>query len=50
MAAAQDVLRPTLTRMPAADRSAIVQGVAGVYGSFLLHAEVSRLAYHEVRS
>lgn len=44
MSAAQDVLRPTLprtqqARLPAADRSAIVQGYAGVYGSFLLHAE-----------
>ena len=39
MAAAQDVLRPTLPRLPSADRSAIVQGYAGVYGSFLLHAE-----------
>ena len=39
LAAAQDVLRPIIPRMPAADRSAIVQGYAGVYSSFLLHAE-----------
>jgi 4-hydroxy 2-oxovalerate aldolase len=38
MAAAQDVLRPMVPRVPVADRSAIVQGYAGVYGSFLLHA------------
>jgi 4-hydroxy 2-oxovalerate aldolase len=52
MAAAQDVLRPTLTRLPAADRSAIVQGFAGVYGSFLLHAERAAERYgvpaHEI--
>jgi 4-hydroxy 2-oxovalerate aldolase len=39
LAAAQDVVRPIIPRMPAADRSAIVQGYAGVYSSFLLHAE-----------
>jgi 4-hydroxy 2-oxovalerate aldolase len=39
LAAAQDVLRPFIPRMPVADRSAIVQGYAGVYSSFLLHAE-----------
>jgi 4-hydroxy 2-oxovalerate aldolase len=39
LAAAQDVLRPILPRLPFADRSAIVQGHAGVYSSFLLHAE-----------
>jgi len=52
MAAAQDVLRPTLTRLPNADRSAIVQGYAGVYGSFLLHAEHAAERYgvpaHEI--
>ena len=45
MAAAQDVLRPTLPRLPSADRSAIVQGYAGVYGSFLLHAERAAARY-----
>ena len=52
MAAAQDVLRPTLARLPSADRSAIVQGFAGVYGSFLLHAERAAERYgvpaHEI--
>ena len=52
LAAAQDVLRPTLGRLPNADRSAIVQGYAGVYGSFLLHAERAAQRYgvpaHEI--
>ena len=52
LAAAQDVLRPTLSRLPDADRSAIVQGYAGVYGSFLLHAERAAERYgvpaHEI--
>jgi 4-hydroxy 2-oxovalerate aldolase len=52
LAAAQDVLRPMITRMPAADRSAIVQGYAGVYSSFLLHAERAAERYgvpaHEI--
>jgi 4-hydroxy 2-oxovalerate aldolase len=39
LAAAQDVLRPIIPRTPFADRSTIVQGYAGVYSSFLLHAE-----------
>lgn len=37
--AAEDVVRPYLTRWPKMDRNAIVQGWAGVYSSFLLHAE-----------
>lgn len=37
--AAEDVVRPYLARWPKADRNAIVQGWAGVYSSFLLHAE-----------
>jgi 4-hydroxy 2-oxovalerate aldolase len=52
LSAAQDVLRPTLGRLPNADRSAIVQGYAGVYGSFLLHAERAAQRYgvpaHEI--
>jgi 4-hydroxy 2-oxovalerate aldolase len=52
LAAAQDVLRPLIPRMPTADRSAIVQGYAGVYSSFLLHAERAAERYgvpaHEI--
>jgi 4-hydroxy 2-oxovalerate aldolase len=52
LAAAQDVLRPALPRLPVADRSAIVQGYAGVYSSFLLHAERAAQRYgvpaHEI--
>jgi len=52
LAAAQDVLRPIIPRMPFADRSAIVQGYAGVYSSFLLHAERAAARYgvpaHEI--
>jgi 4-hydroxy 2-oxovalerate aldolase len=52
LAAAQDVLRPMVPRMPFADRSAIVQGHAGVYSSFLLHAERAAERYgvaaHEI--
>jgi 4-hydroxy 2-oxovalerate aldolase len=52
LAAAQEVLRPIVPRMPFADRSAIVQGYAGVYGSFLLHAERASERYgvatHEI--
>lgn len=52
LAAAQDVLRPMISRMPVADRSAIVQGYAGVYSSFLLHAERAAERYgvpaHEI--
>jgi 4-hydroxy 2-oxovalerate aldolase len=52
LAAAQDVLRPFVPRLPFADRSAIVQGHAGVYSSFLLHAERASQRYgvatHEI--
>jgi 4-hydroxy 2-oxovalerate aldolase len=52
LAAAQDVLRPILPRLPFADRAAIVQGHAGVYSSFLLHAERAAERYgvatHEI--
>ena len=39
LAAAEEVVRPFLPRWPKMDRTAIVQGWAGVYSSFLLHAE-----------
>jgi 4-hydroxy 2-oxovalerate aldolase len=37
--AADEVVRPMLLRLPWMDRASIVQGTAGVYSSFLLHAE-----------
>ena len=50
--AAEDVVRPYLARWPKMDRNAIVQGWAGVYSSFLLHAETAAERYgvpaHEV--
>ncbi len=39
LAAAEEVVRPIVPRIPQMDRSSIVQGYAGVYSSFLLHAE-----------
>ncbi len=52
LAAAEDVVRPFLPRWPKMDRSAIVQGWAGVYSSFLLHAERASERYgvpaHEI--
>jgi 4-hydroxy 2-oxovalerate aldolase len=39
LAAAEDVVKPFIPRWPSMDRNAIVQGYAGVYSSFLLHAE-----------
>jgi 4-hydroxy 2-oxovalerate aldolase len=52
LAAADDVVRPFLPRVPWADRAAIVQGHAGVYSSFLLHAERAAQRYgvpaHEI--
>ena len=52
LAAADEVLKPTLGRLPFADRSAVIQGHAGVYGSFLLHAERAAKRYgvpaHEI--
>ncbi|MGH3517273.1 MAG: 4-hydroxy-2-oxovalerate aldolase [Haloechinothrix sp.] len=39
MDAAENVVKPYITRLPGMDRSSIVQGFAGVYSSFLLHAE-----------
>lgn len=39
LAAAEEVVKPYLPRWPSMDRNAVVQGWAGVYSSFLLHAE-----------
>ena len=39
LAAAEEVLKPMIDRLPVADRASIVQGRFGVYNSFLLHAE-----------
>jgi 4-hydroxy 2-oxovalerate aldolase len=39
LAAAEDVLRPLIPKLPWMDRSSVVQGYAGVYSSFLLHAQ-----------
>jgi 4-hydroxy 2-oxovalerate aldolase len=43
--AAEEVVRPYLPRWPKMDRNAIVQGWAGVYSSFLLHAERAEERY-----
>jgi 4-hydroxy 2-oxovalerate aldolase len=52
LAAAEEVVRPFLPRWPKMDRTAIVQGWAGVYSSFLLHAERAAVRYdvaaHEI--
>jgi 4-hydroxy 2-oxovalerate aldolase len=52
LAAAEEVVRPFLPRWPKMDRTAIVQGWAGVYSSFLLHAEHAGQRYgvpaHEI--
>jgi 4-hydroxy 2-oxovalerate aldolase len=52
LAAAEDVVKPFIGRLPWMDRSAIVQGYAGVYSSFLLHAERAAERYgvpaHEI--
>jgi 4-hydroxy 2-oxovalerate aldolase len=52
LAAAEEVVRPFLPRWPKMDRTAVVQGWAGVYSSFLLHAERAAERYgvpaHEI--
>jgi len=45
LAAAEDVVKPFLPRLPWADRASVVQGYAGVYSSFLLHAERAAQRY-----
>jgi 4-hydroxy 2-oxovalerate aldolase len=52
LAAAEEVVAPYLPRWPKMDRNAITQGWAGVYSSFLLHAERAAVRYgvpaHEI--
>ena len=52
LAAAEDVVRPFIPRLPWMDRASIIQGYAGVYSSFLLHAERAAARYgvpaHEI--
>lgn len=52
LAAAQDVVKPVIPRLPWMDRASITQGYAGVYSSFLLHAERAAERYgvpaHEI--
>jgi 4-hydroxy 2-oxovalerate aldolase len=45
LAAAEEIVRPFVPRLPWTDRAAIVQGYAGVYSSFLLHAEHAATRY-----
>lgn len=45
MAAAEDVVKPYIARMPVMDRASIMQGYAGVYSSFLIHAERAASRY-----
>ena len=52
LAAAEEVVKPFVRRLPFMDRGAITQGYAGVYSSFLLHAERAAQRYgvpaHEI--
>ena len=52
LAAAEEVVRPIIPRLPCMDRSSVVQGYAGVYSSFLLHAQraASAMACPRTRS
>jgi 4-hydroxy 2-oxovalerate aldolase len=45
LSAAEDVVRPFIPRLPWMDRASITQGYAGVYSSFLLHAERASQRY-----
>ena len=42
---AQESVRPALPRPPMVDEGALILGYAGVYGSFLLHAERAAARY-----
>lgn len=50
--AAENIVRPYISRLPWMDRASIMQGYAGVYSSFLLHAERAAERYgvpaHEI--
>ena len=52
LSAAEEVVRPFVPRLPWMDRASITQGYAGVYSSFLLHAERAAARYgvpvHEI--
>jgi 4-hydroxy 2-oxovalerate aldolase len=52
LSAAEEVVRPFIPRLPWMDRASITQGYAGVYSSFLLHAERAAERYgvptHEI--
>jgi 4-hydroxy 2-oxovalerate aldolase len=45
MDVAQDVVRPAMQRPQVVDRAALILGYAGVYGSFMLHAERAAALY-----
>lgn len=45
LAAAEDVMKPMVSRLPMMDRGSIIQGQMGVYNSFLLHAERAAARY-----
>src|SRR5271156_160617 len=45
LAAAEEVVRPIIPQLPWMDRASVVQGYAGVYSSFLLHAQRAAQRY-----